>query len=419
MPGRFRTFIVTAALLTATLLQAQESGNGLRDRERTLAASKLIATELQKARRRYGPFYLLSSIELSDVGYDQQFFVPTADQTSGISFGVSAPQRLYFVPSKKSIYSLEATPEYFQFQKAIDKRNFGFRGRADAQYLLNHLYLDLYAMRNRGVRAETGEIGRLIFVDISEEGLAGEFKYSSRTSLTYSAVVRSAEHPSVELQPTDLAINLLDHAEHDYRVGVLHRTLPLTSLLAVAEESNYSFRNAVYKNSHRSYLGGGLQYDNGQTSYRLEAGPATLQFRRPDQRDFRGVLGNLSWTRRLSHRWTVNASANRDIDFSLFADNNYYLVDRASVVARHDLTRQLEIHFGSSAGDDRYDVPTATNAGLVKRRDKLSFTSAGWLYTTRRITGGFDVGYYTRSSNVLASNSKNGFRLILKLSFRP
>ena len=408
---------MSAALVSvAALLPAQQ--NGLRDRERTLAASKLIATELQKARLRYGPFYLLSSIELSDIGYNQQFFVPATDQTSGISFGISAPQRVYFVPSKKTIYSLEATPEYFQFRKALDKRNFGFRTRADAQYLLNHLYLDVYAMRNRGVRAETGEIGRLVFVDVSEEGAAGELKYSSRTSLTYAAVVRSSEHPSVELQPTDVAINLLDHAEHDYRVGVLHRTFPLTSLLAVAEESNYSFHNAVYKNSHRSYVGGGLQYDNGQSAFRLEAGPATLQFRRPDQRDFRGVLGNVSWNRLLSHRWAVNASGNRDLEFSVFADNNYYLIDRLSVSARHELTRSLEAHFGSVAGDDRYDIPSATNVGLVKRRDKISFTSAGWLYTNRRLTGGFDLGYYTRSSNVVALRA-NGFRLILRLAFRP
>ena len=417
MPGLLRRFVMSA-FVAAVAAGAFGQDIGLRDRERTLTASRRIAEELRKARIKYGPFYLLSSIELSDIGYDQQFFVPTSDQISGLSFGVSAPQRLYFVPSKKTIYSLEATPQYYQFRRTIDRRNFGFRGRADAQFLLNHLYLDAYAQRNRGVRAETGELARLVYVDVSEEGLAGEFKYSSRTSMTYSAVIRSAEHPSVESQPTDLPVNLLDRSEHDYRLTTVHRTFPLTSLLIAMEEANYSFANAVYKNSRRTYAAAGLHYDNGRSSLILEAGPASLNFRRPDQRDFQGVLGNVSWSRRMTARWSLLASANRDVEFSLYANNNYYIVDRANITSQHELSRTLEVHVGSSVGDDRYDVPTPTDRGLTNRRDKISFTKVGWTYRRRRFTGGFDVGYYTRSSNVLVLND-NGIRLVLRLSFIP
>lgn len=417
MPGTVRSLLWSAALVSVTsFLQAQD--NGLRDRERTLTASKTIAAELQKARLRFGPFYLLSSIELSDIGYDQQFFVPTTDQGSGFSFGVSAPQRIYFVPSRKTIYSVEATPQFFQFRRTVDRRNFGFRGRADAQYLLNHLYVDVYAMRNRGIRAETGELARLLYVDLNEEGVTGEFKYSSRTSLTYSAVVRGSEHPVVNGQPTDLPVNLLDRAEHDYRAQLVHRTFPLTSLLLAGEEANYSFPNAVYKNSHRTYVGAGFQFDNGPYALKMEVGPAALQFRRRDQRDFHGFLGTASWNHRLSSRTALAASANRDVEFSLFADNNYYVVDRASFTARRDLNRQLEVHVGTTGGQDRYDVATRTERGLVRRHDKISFTSAGWLYRARRVTGGFDVGYFTRSSNAQVVND-NGLRLLLKLSLTP
>ena len=417
MPGLLRRFAVSAViLLVAVAAQAQDGG--LRDRERTLQASRRIAEELQKARLRYGPFYLLSSIELTNVGYDQQFFVPTNDQRGGLSLGVSAPQRVYYVPSKKTIFSLEATPQYFQFRNVIDRHNFGFRGRGDAQFLLNHFSADAYAMRNRGVRAETGELARLVYVDVSEEGLTGEVKYSSRTSLTYSAVVRSAQHPSSEAALADLPVDLLDRSEHDYRTSLIHRTFPLTSLLLAAEEANYSFANAIYKNSHRTYVGAGLIFDNRRSALRLEAGPASLNFRRPDQRDFHSILGNAAASRRMTALWTLRAAANRDVEFSIYANNNYYVVDRLSFASEHDLTRQLDVHFGTALGDDRYEVPTATDRGPIKRRDKIMFTSAGWTYRLRRLTGGFDVGYYKRSSNVLQL-SDNGIRLILKLSFTP
>lgn len=405
---------IFAAIAAGALAQ----DGGLRDRERTFDASRKIAEDLRKARIHNGPFYLLSSIELSDIGYEQQYFVPTSDQTAGISFGISAPQRIYFVPSKKTIFSLEATPQYYQFRRTIDRRNFGFRGRGDAQFLFNHLYVDAYAMRNRGVRAETGEIARLVYIDVNEEGVTGEWKYSSRTSMKYAAVIRSAEHPNVAVQPTELPVNLLDRSEHDYRVGLLHRTFPLTSLLLSGEAANYSFANAVYKNSRRTYAGAGLHYDNGRTQFHLEGGPARLDFQRPDQRDFRGVLGNTSWNRRMTARWSLAATANRDVDFSLYLDNNYYLLDRVNLLSQHELTRDLEVHVGTSFGDDRYDVATPAALGLIKRRDKISFTSVGWNYRRQRISGGFDVGYYTRSSNVLVLD-ENGIRIVVRLSFTP
>src|SRR5437870_2257779 len=69
--------------------EAQE----LRDRDRTLAASRQIADDLRRARMHYGPFYLLSSIQLADIGYNQEFFVPVSDTSSGFRFGLAAPIR--------------------------------------------------------------------------------------------------------------------------------------------------------------------------------------------------------------------------------------------------------------------------------------------------------------------------------------
>src|SRR5437870_3280651 len=84
----------------------------LRDRDRTLAASRQIADDLRRARLHYGPFYLLSSIQLSDIGYDQEYFIPVSDTSSGFRFGVSAPQRLYFTPNRKTYFSVDVTPQW-------------------------------------------------------------------------------------------------------------------------------------------------------------------------------------------------------------------------------------------------------------------------------------------------------------------
>src|SRR4051794_34067044 len=161
--------------------------NGLRDRERAFAASQEIAADLRKAHFHHGAFYVLNTIQLSDIGYDSSFYVPTADRQSGFRFGIQAPTRLYIVPRKKTVYSLEVRPEWSFFNRGGKRVVFGYRVRADAQYLLNHLYLDFYTIGADQLRADVSEIARLLTERSFNGGVSGELKYSSRTSMTFNA----------------------------------------------------------------------------------------------------------------------------------------------------------------------------------------------------------------------------------------
>src|SRR5437762_3970772 len=57
----------------------------LRSRERTFEASETLAADLRRARIHSGPFYLLSYLQFSDLGYESQFFFPTSEQGGGRS----------------------------------------------------------------------------------------------------------------------------------------------------------------------------------------------------------------------------------------------------------------------------------------------------------------------------------------------
>src|SRR5947199_320981 len=73
------------------------------------------------------------------------------------------------------------------FRSGGNRNGFGYRARADAQYLLNHLYLDVYAQNAHELRADVAEIARLLTERASSYGVSGELKYSSRTSFTFNA----------------------------------------------------------------------------------------------------------------------------------------------------------------------------------------------------------------------------------------
>lgn len=391
---------------------------GLRDRDQSLTTARGIASDLRRARMHAGPFYLLSSLEFSDIGYDEQFFVPTTEQSSGLSFGVSAPQRLYFVPTKKTVYSLEVKPEYAFFSKGGTHGQGGYTGRADAQFLFNHLYLDVFGSRSKRLSPYSGEIDRIVTAEQATEGITGEFKYSSRSSLTFKATNHHLEHPSGDYQPKDVPVNLLDRKDRAYRTAFTHKTFPLTSLSLIAERSNYSFDRTSFKNSTRTFVGAGINYDNGRTSVGLEAGPARLDFRDRTQHDFHGAVGNIRYTRR-GVSWALTSAAMRDTDFSIIASNNFYILDRVNLLLEYAANKRLTLRFSESAGYDSYQTPARDPDFILRRRhDTISFTSVGWMYALHKLRGGFDVGYYKRTSNFTVE-SQDGIRFVLHLSLTP
>jgi hypothetical protein len=399
------TFISLGAL-------AQTSQN-LRDRDPDLEGSKKLALELSQANFHYGPFYLLSKLRLADAGYTASASLPTGDQSGGLAISVEAPQRLYYVPYKKTILSVEVTPGYSFVSSGDRDGQFNYTARGDAHFLLNHLYLDAYALRERQLRAHIADINRLATVRTDEGGVMSEFKYSSKTSALVTFRARKSNFPDDALQPEDVPVNLLDRSERNGRVSLRHKTFPLTSFFVATERSDYGFDRASYKDSSRTYYGAGAIWSSLRTTLRVEAGSTKLDFDNPAELDYSGVMGAINFERRSGRRiWS--AALERDIGFSIFADNNYFVSNVLRAGVSHDATSRLTLRAGSIHERDDYDVPVDG----IDRKDTISFTSVGFVYNFRRVNAGLDAGWYDRTSTI-GGDSDSGIRYVVHLSFIP
>jgi hypothetical protein len=422
-----RLFAAVACIAISSSAWAQ----AVRSRERTFEASETLAADLRRARVHTGPFYLLSYLQFSDLGYENQFFFPTSQQGGGLSFAVSAPQKLYFVPAKKTIYSVSFTPEYAFFSTGTSQNSWGYLVRGDAHYLLNHLYINAYATQANKLQALSGEINRVVTQREETAGVAGEFRYSSRTRAFYSVSGRRFTYPASRYQPdgtgagvdfNGATINIadLDRRERNARLSLLHHTFPLTSLTLASEWNRYTFPNAADKNSTRRYAAPGLTYDSGRATFKAEAGPAVLHFEVPGSPDFRGLVGHATFSHRLGSRNNLTMAADRDVDFSIALNERYYTADRALFAIDRQATRRLTLRFSSTYGRDVYPVATLNpvNTTFARRVDDFSFTAVGWRYTMRHARGGFDIGYYRRRSN-FDIDEQSGIRLAIALSLSP
>jgi hypothetical protein len=406
-----------AALTMATFAFVLSAQEGLRDRDPTFSASKQIASDLNQAFAHSGPFYLLSRIQIADLGYNETLYLPVVAASKGLTFAVSAPQRLYFVQSRKAVYSVQVTPSYSLIKKPDGGNQLGWTARGDAQYLLNHLYLDLYGDANNDLRTSSAEIDRIVTERDRGIGAKGEIKYSTRTSLLFTAEHRATRFPLDRFQPLDVitVLPLLDRNANNYRVSLLHKTFPVTSLLLAAERSDYTFPNFSSRDASRSYTAAGFVWDHGREQWHLEGGPAKIKFKTVGVKDYSGFAGNTDATIRLAERTLLHGAASRDLDFSVVDQNGYYLFDRAQVSLDYLATHRLTLRVISEIGRDTY--PVAVNN--IFRRDQYSFNGVGWDYAVRHAQGGFDVGYFRRTSNVAEGQREHGIRLLAHLSFTP
>ncbi|HEX2060734.1 MAG TPA: hypothetical protein VHK90_08330, partial [Thermoanaerobaculia bacterium] len=280
-------------------------------------------------------------------------------------------------------------------------------------------YLDVYTQRADQLRAHVADINRLATTREDETGVSGEWKYSSRTSGVFAARYRQTSYPLDRYQP-ELGpdpnfnpIELLDRDERNARASFVHKTLPLTSFFVSGELSDYSFDNASYKDSRRTWISAGALYDTGRTQLRAEAGPMKLDFEDPTQRDFSGIAAALR-ADRANGRWSYHGSVERDLGFSIFADNNYFVSDLVSVGVDYIASRRLTLRGNTAWQRDTYDVPVGGN----ERRDTTSFTSVGLIYGIRAVRLGGDVGWYERDSTY-GGDIDSGIRYVLHLSFTP
>jgi hypothetical protein len=229
--------------------------------------------------------------------------------------------------------------------------------------------------------------------------------------------MRDTEYPENRFQPdpkgAHIAVQVLDRREKNVRLSMLHKTFPRTSLFVAAEGSEYEFDNKAVYASRRTYAGAGLQYDAGRTSVRLEAGPMKLDFEDDSMQDYEGLTARLQ-TSRKAGRTTYFANANRDIGFSIFLDNAYYVATQVGVGLDYEANRRLTLHARSAYEEDEFETPVEGKL----RTDDVSFTSVGFTYGLRRFSFGADIGWYERDTTAFGDTA-SGIRYAVRLSLVP
>lgn len=395
----------------------------LRDRDREPEGRKALLADLQRARLHYGPFYLVSRVELRNLGFDQEINIPTGEEIEDVTLTVAAPQKLFFVPSKKVILSAQAEPAYVWFNDREDLRQWNYLYRGDVHLILNRFYADVFAARSDETVRDLAEIGRLVDRKTRVSGLETEFKFTSKTEMRFRSTHTDLDY--TRGFEGDIEGQRLERTESLNSLFFEHKTFPRTALSVTLENETFDFDFADNRDGNMYAIYGGAERTGtaarlvGQP-IRIRLGYAQLDYDDPSERDYRGPVGSATIAFSPNRSLILNAAAERTLQFSIFESNNHYAADRAELVTTYSLGRRFDLFGSLEYGINRYFIAAIDplDGRSKNRADKLTLETAGVKYRVRGGILGLGVGYYQRDSNFSRFN-EDGIRLFVQLSISP
>ena len=388
-----------------------------RDRDEELAAKRRIERDLEQAQFRANHLYLISKFELGDIGIGSELYIPADEQLDGVALSFRAPQRLYYIANRRTLFSLDVEPGYVMYIDSDRENQLSWLLRGDVHFLFPSFYVNGFVSVADELLRDNSEFTRLVPRDTTAWGVNTEFKPSSRTQLASSYIVRDIKYDANEDFFFDRQLELLERTASQFKLEGRHHTFPITHTLLGVMHTDYDFDKTPTRNASQIYYYVGADREIGDHRFVARVGYSELDYRDSEGQDYSGFLGDAALDMNLSSRNDLAITYRRDLQFSVFANNNHYLADRLFLNDVHKLTDRLSAHLQAQAGLNSYEVPIATPSGPLKREDELYYIGAGPSYQFfDRVTLGFVVGPWERRSNI-PGQSDDGIRWQILLSF--
>jgi hypothetical protein len=363
-------------------------------------ASAQITAPREAAHAEFGPVSLYPSLQLVDVGIDENVFndgsAPQRDYTMTVATKVLAVMRL---GTNELLF--QAGSDYVWFQEFTSERS------NNAQYAMRFNlsasrfkpftgaeYVRTRARRSPEIDARARRTDRV--------GIAGfGFELTPRTALTASARLEETLYDEGE-QFRGIALDdALNRSGRGAEAGVRYAITPLTTMTVTAGYEEQTFRQSHTRDLKRYTVGPAIEFSpEAAIRGRVVAGFELFKPEDPALAERRGVAYTavLNWT--LYGRTTFDLGAGRNVSYSYQDTEPYYLLTNARLLVSHPLIARLEIYGGGDweqmayqwrregtaapPGADRVDRLTAASGGVGIRVGRGIHVRMGIEKTRRR-----------------------------------
>lgn len=383
--------------------------------------SRELNTIIERARFRIGPFRIYPSIVLREVGYDDNVYRQREDEDTVSDYTAIFSPRVntYLLVRNFLILSFYENPEYIYFSDQSSERRWNNTWAPEFKFLFMHRFVlsGSYLNSDRRFRA-TSELD--FRVNELRESYRGSIFYETarETSIGLSAAVNKISYEDVALPDQEIDLSrLLNREERVFNSEIYYQLSPDRFFFVQGGYSDYIFasQESRFKDSYSYHLLSGIRFPLlGSIRGTAALGLRHFSPRTWGKKGFFGLIGNTSVELRI-RRFIFRVLYNRDLRFSFWTENIFYLEDRYGGGASFYPTRFFRLDYNFSYGDGVYPepffrrLPDETYSEL-KRKDTYFMHTFGVAFRLIRNIGlGINFNFWQRESNFYAAQRKNMF----------
>jgi len=375
----------------------------------------------QRARWHLGPFRIYPTIQLRNVGYDDNVYRkreednPISDYTATLS-----PQfRVYLLFKNWIILTFSENPEYVYFIKEKRERSFNNSYSPGIKFLLFHRFVlsgnYLYQRRRRRASSEFD-----VRAHETIKSYIGSFFYETArgTSFGFSGGERKISYEDITIPGEEIYLSrLLNRKEKSGNFELYYRVLSESYFFIIGGYTVYQFEKleSRWRDSFSYQVYSGIRFPLlGRIRGTFSLGYKRLIPKQKWRSSFGGLVGNTSLDLRI-RRFSFRILYNRDCRFSYWTNNVYFLENRYGAGISFYLTRFLRLDYDFSYGENNYPEKMTVrmpegNYQEIKRQDFYRIHTIGFAVRIIRSTGvGIRYNYWQRESNFQWANRKNWF----------
>jgi len=373
-----------------------------------------LERKLRDTAWHFGPFRIQPSLVISNAGVDSNLYYSTNEPIKDFTITAGPAGTVYVPIHRKFVLSAYGSPQYVWYSKTDRERTWNYYFNGAAQLSLKNVFFSLEGNYSDARERWNTEID--IRPRRKEEGYGGSVLVKAAWKTSFSLGYRTVkyDYESVVYGDSFDVRERLNRQESYANFSLFYQASTQRRFFLDFEYGQYEFDFAIQaaigdSRSAAAYAGLDLSRLGRRVRGRIRVGYKKFDIRNPEGVDYQGVVGDSQVSVRLAKPFVIRGSYVRDVRFSLWYDNPYYVESRPGAGVSLYLLRFLRLDYDYSVGRNRYPV-VGGGGPDVKRLDDFTIQSAGIYFRIKKTVAiGFIASWWARKSNLIAEDDKRTF----------
>ena len=362
----------------------------------------------------FGPFRIQPSLVISNAGVDSNVFYSPTEPVKDFTVTAGPAATVYVPIHRKFVLSASGSPQYVWYSKTERERTWNYYLSGAAQLSLKNVFLSAEGAYSDARERWNTEID--IRPRRKEAAYGGSVlvNLAHRTSVALGGRTVEYDYESVVYGDAFDVRERLNRRETYGNLSFYYQSSSQRRVFLDFEYGRYDFEFASQSavgdaRSGAAYAGIEFARLGRRVRGRVRLGYKIYDVRAEGGPDYRGLVGDTQLSVRLARPFVLRGSYVRDVRFSLWYANPYFLESRPGAGASLYVFRFLRFDYDFSKGRNRYPVAGGGGAD-VKRLDDFIVHSGGVYFRIRKsVAIGFIASRWTRDSNLAAEDDKRTF----------